>query len=253
MRLPTCRFLAYNTNMALKSLVAIPVYNEAAHVSAVVDGVLTYAKEVLVVDDGSTDGTSALLSRRCDVDLVRHCHNRGYGAALQSAFDFAVRNDYDILVTIDCDGQHQPQQIPRFVEMAEIEQADIVSGSRFLRHFPGDSDPPEERRRVNEVITRELNELLGLEITDAFCGFKAYRVEALKRFRIDDHGYSMPLQLWVQAAKMKMKVVEVPTPLIYLDQNRSFGGSLDDVQKRLALYREVIARSVAEWDRKNPE
>ena len=168
--------------------------------------------------------------------------NRGYGAALRSAFDFALRNDYQVLVTIDCDGQHQPQLIPRFVETAQ--EADIVSGSRYLRRFPGDSLPPPERRRINEIITAEVNNRFGLKLTDAFCGLKAYRVPLLARFELTEDGYAMPLELWAQAARLGLKIVELAVPLIYLDEKRSFGGSLDHSETRLAVYRRVMDEAV---------
>jgi dolichol-phosphate mannosyltransferase len=93
-------------------------------------------------------------------------------------------------------------------------------------------------------ITDELNCRLGLKLTDAFCGFKAYRVAALAKLHPTDDGYAMPLELWVQAAFHGLKIVEVPVPLIYLDEKRSFGGALDDSQKRLAYYHAVIERAV---------
>jgi dolichol-phosphate mannosyltransferase len=228
--------------MPLRCLTALPVYNEAANVAAVLDGALNYSQDVLVVDDGSQDGTSEVLAARSDVRVLRHPRNLGYGAALRSAFQFAGQQGYDVLVTIDCDGQHQPQLIPRFLDA--IDEADIVSGSRYLRKFPAQSDPPPERRRINELVTEEVNRRLGLHLTDAFCGFKAYRVPILGRFHLTEDGYAMPLELWVQAVRLGLRIVEVAVPLIYLDEQRSFGGALDQADTRLAVYRNVLERAM---------
>lgn len=224
-------------------LTALPVYNEASHVADVLTEVLRYSPHVLVVDDGSTDGTPEQLAAFPTVQVARHPVNRGYGAALVTAFERAIADEYDVLVTIDCDGQHEPQRIPEFVAAAA--SADIVSGSRYLQQFNGDSIPPEERRHINVQITKELNHRLELQLTDAFCGFKAYRVDALKRLHIAEPGYAMPLELWVQAAAAGLRIIELPVPLIYLEEERSFGGALDNAAKRLDHYRQVIERSLA--------
>lgn len=234
--------------MPSPTLVALPVYNEAAHVAEVLDEALRYGEEVLVVDDGSSDGTSELLSARGDVHLITHRRNRGYGAALRSAFEFALRGGYEVLVTIDCDGQHEPQRIPQFVEAIApggSREFDIVSGSRYLKRFPGDSQPPDDRRRINRLITAELNRRLGLNLTDAFCGFKAYRTAVLGKIELSEPGYAMPLEFWVRAAELQLRIIELPVPLIYLDESRSFGGALDDAHTRLAVYRRVLERSLA--------
>jgi len=228
---------------AEKFLVALPVYNEQAHVAQVLDEVAKYADDILVVDDGSNDGTATVLAQRDDVRVIRHEENRGYGAALLTAFDAAVQLGYDVLVTIDCDGQHEPQRIPDFV--AACRDVDIVSGSRYLEQFAGDSAPPEERRSINMQVTAELNRRLCLDLTDAFCGFKAYRVAALTKMKIDEPGYAMPLQLWVEAASASLTVVELPVPLIYLDEKRSFGGMLDDGRTRMEYYHMVLDRNIA--------
>jgi glycosyltransferase involved in cell wall biosynthesis len=225
-----------------RTLTALPVFNEVRHVTSVLDQVVRNAGDVLVVDDGSTDGTRDVLAQRSDVIVATHAENRGYGAALRTAFDYAVANGYDVLVTIDCDGQHEPQRIQQLVDACV--GVDIVSGSRYLGVEIPAGLAPADRRRINVQITDELNCRLGLQITDAFCGFKAYRVEALKKLRLTDSGYAMPLELWVQAAFHGLKIVEVAVPLIYLDEKRSFGGSLDDSATRLAYYHAVIERAV---------
>jgi len=234
-------------NAAPRFLTALPVYNEVSHVGPVLDEVVRHAGDVLVVDDGSSDGSHELLTARTDVRTIRHEKNRGYGAALKTAFDYAIENQYDVLVTIDCDGQHEPQRIGQLV--ARCGDADIVSGSRYLCTKEVARQAPAERRQINIQITRELNERLGLSLTDAFCGFKAYRVPALAKLTITEPGYGMPIELWVEAAYHQLRIVEVPVPLIYLDEVRSFGGSLDDGRKRLEYYHRVLDQAIASAER----
>jgi dolichol-phosphate mannosyltransferase len=233
--------------MTTNFLTALPVYNEAAHLPDVLREVKKFSTNVLVVDDGSTDCTPHLLTETEGIDIVRHRTNQGYGAALRTAFHFTLERGYSALVTIDCDGQHEPRLIPDLVAALfpeSGEDVDIVSGSRYLKDFDGDDLAPEDRRRINMQITRQMNECFGLQLTDAFCGFKAYRPEALARFDITELGYAMPLQLWVQAVRHGMRITEFPVPRVYLDEKRSFGGSLDDAQRRLAYYQEVIRREM---------
>jgi glycosyltransferase involved in cell wall biosynthesis len=222
----------------MRVLTAIPVHNEEASLQAVLSEVLRYAGDVLVVDDGSTDRTPDLLRAFPGIQVIRHERNLGYGAGLRSAFNRAIESRYDGLVTLDCDGQHEPSLIPMVA--AHLDDADLVSGSRYLKVFDPSQFPPEERRKINVEVTRWLNECLSLTLTDAFCGFKAYRASALSKFDITDNGYAMPLQVWVQAVAHGLKIVEVPVPLIYLDDSRAFGGALDDASFRLNHYRQVF-------------
>lgn len=238
-------------------LTAIPVFNEVAHVDVVLDTVKQYSPYVLVVDDGSSDGTRECLAARADtrfdtagdigpgIRVLNHEVNLGYGGALASAFAYAIEHRFQWLITMDCDGQHQPQLISKFVETAQRSAVDIVSGSRYLRKFPGDSEAPAQRRHVNESITAALNRQLGFDLTDAFCGFKAYRVSRLRDLNVTEFGYGMPLELWVQAAYHHFRVQELAVPRVYTQETRSFGELLDDTQRRLEYYRRVIEQSLA--------
>ena len=223
----------------MRILTAIPVYNEANHVRAVLAAARRYSSEILVVNDGSTDGTGDLLAAETGIHRIDHPRNRGYGAALISAFAFARAGNYDVLITMDCDGQHEPARIPVLLEA--IDDCDIVSGSRYLRDFRQDTPAPTDRRFINATITREINARYGLALTDSFCGFKAYRGSAFERLQITETGWGMPLQLWVQAARQGLRVKEIAVPRIYLDPRRAFGGVMNDPEERLAYYRAILA------------
>jgi len=230
----------------MKLLTAIPVYNEEHHLEGILREVRRYSPDVLVVNDGSTDRTADLLAafgRNLEgsahpLRVITHPHNRGYGAALISAFAYALEQEIDVLVSVDCDGQHEPSRIAVLLEA--IHDADIVSASRYLRSFRQDGPAPADRRQINQQITAELNTRFGLHLTDAFCGFKAYRRGALARLHVTEPGWGMPLQLWVQAARLGLRIKEVGIPRVYLDPNRAFGGGLDDAEERLAYYHRVI-------------
>src|SRR6186997_140157 len=129
----------------MRWLTAIPVYNEARSVQAVLERVRRYSPDIVVIDDGSTDGTAELLAKEPGIRVLTHPQNRGYGAALISAFADFLATDFDVLVTMDCDGQHEPSRIPVLLEA--IHDVDIVSGSRYLRDFRQDTLAPQDRRR----------------------------------------------------------------------------------------------------------
>ena len=112
--------------MTKKWLAALPVYNEVGYVGQVLDEVSKYAPHVLVVNDGSSDGTREILDSRSDISVLHHEQNQGYGAALRTAFQYAIDEGYEIIVTLDCDGQHQPKRLPRFYSACH--NVDIVSG-----------------------------------------------------------------------------------------------------------------------------
>ena len=244
----------------MRTLIAIPVYNEEKYVTRVLSEVRKYAREILVIDDGSTDQTPLLLAQQ-PVDVIRHAKNRGYGRSLIDAFRWAscATCRYDWLITMDCDEQHEPAALPRFFEAIARNNADVISGSRYLTDADTISaapsaassspvgQPPADRRAINQQVTQLVNQTLSLRLTDAFCGFKAYRVSALRQLSLNEPGYAFPMQFWVQAAASGLRIVEIPVRLIYNDPNRSFGGPLDDAAIRLNHYREVFDRELSRF------
>ena len=224
-------------------LLAIPVFNEARYIETVLGKATTFARDILVIDDGSSDETPLLLAGH-KVEVIRHAENRGYGRSIRDMIRWAHFDDYDWVITMDCDEQHEPAAIPDFIEAIGHDDADVISGSRYVNHASMVDTPPEDRRRINQVITGELNETLGLELTDAFCGFKAYRVEACRTLALDVDGYDFPMQFWVQAVANGLRIKELPVKLIYNDPTRSFGGPLDEAGNRLEVYRGTMQREL---------
>jgi dolichol-phosphate mannosyltransferase len=229
----------------VRLLIAVPIFNEQKYVGAVLDRIAHFCPNILVIDDGSTDATPEILAARTDLQVIRHAQNEGYGQSLIDAFAFAERQGYDWVITMDCDEQHEPETLPRFMDQIRTDRWDLISGSRYLGQRNNDDSPPADRRNINVTITTLLNDLFHLGLTDAFCGYKAHRVSSLRRLKLDVKGYAFPLQLWPRVAAAGLRVTELPVRLIYNDPTRHFGGSLDDAGNRLRHYLDVLNAEVA--------
>jgi len=232
-----------------RRVVLIPVYNEERHLEGLLSRLRqVYSEDVLLIDDGSEDQSPGIL-RELEgptTHILIRGDNEGYGATLISGFREVIQRGYDFLITMDSDGQHRPDWIPEFFEA--IPEWDIVSGSRYLAESESSGIVPSERQAINREITACLNGITHYNLTDSFCGFKAYRVSALAKLSITERGYAMPLQLWVQACHHGLRVVERPVSRIYDDPNRRFGNGLDDPQVRRKLYLNTIDRERSRWN-----
>lgn len=226
----------------MKTLVALPVYNQEKSIKNIISRVKAHTSDILIFDDGSTDGSLRLSASIDGVQILSHHKNMGYGQTIIDVFHYAMKNGYECLVTLDSDEQHEPEEIPLFLE--SISHCHIASGSRFLSPFKVGRDVPADRYSINMEITKIIRKITNYELTDAFCGFKAYRVEALKKMTLTEQSYGMPLQLWIQAWILGLSVKEVPVKLIYRDPNKRFAGSLDDPSTRLSYYKEVIEKEL---------
>jgi glycosyltransferase involved in cell wall biosynthesis len=227
------------------TLVVVPIFNEVFYVRRVLRAIKQYATDILVVDDGSTDGTSGVVQADASLRLITHETNLGYGRSLIDAFRFAAHNGFDWVITMDCDDQHEPSYLPHFFRAIEENDADVISGTRYAWNA-GCSvlPPPPERVAINREITRILNLHLRVGLTDAFCGFKAYRTEALRPLQLTEAGYAMPLQFWVQAHHANLRIREIPVPLIYHDPRRRFSGALEDPVRRRFYYLQILEKEL---------
>ncbi len=226
--------------------VLLPIYNEAETIDFVLNAVRMHHRgEVLVVNDGSTDQTAEVLGEREDILVLPHPENLGYGKSLIDGFGFARFAGIRRVITMDCDGQHEPAHIPQFFD-ALTDGGDIISGSRYLPESVATSDAPPDRMEVNRRVTERINEVTGWGLTDAFCGFKAYRLDAVIGLGLSEPGYGMPMELWAKAYKAGLEVRELPVERIYYDHDRSFGEGLDDPEARFEYYMRVWEQALEE-------
>lgn len=241
-----------------KMLVAIPIYNEARNLHATLPGILQHAlpqADVLLLNDGSTDATACILrkyERKSAVHLLTHEQNLGYGQSLIDAFHFAEQRGYTWVITMDCDQQHDPRSLGQFFDLCRAEAADIISGTRYSTYNFRDDAPPPDRAAINRLLTSVINASCGLQLTDSFCGYKAHRVASVQSLGLTEPGYAFPMQFWPRVACAGLSVIELPVRRIYVDPTRSFGQTLDDPDKRLRHYLEILTAELSDCAKPAP-
>ena len=190
----------------------IPAFNEEERIAGVIGRARRYVDTVIVCDDGSSDATGKL-AESLGAEVIRHEVNRGYGAALASLFRRAEELGADVMVILDADGQHDPDEIPKLVGPVLRGEADLVVGSRFLAD--GGRAIPWLRRLGIRMITIMCKLLAYRSLTDAQCGFRAYSKRAIKLVRPTERGMGASTEILLKARAHRLKLIEVPVRTIY--------------------------------------
>jgi len=194
-------------------VVGVPAFNEEKTIAGVVLGAQKHADVVVVCNDGSSDLTQEI-AERLGADVVRHEKNRGYGAAVKSLFQRARELSADVLVTLDADGQHTPQEIPKVIEPIVKGVADVVIGSRFIDAY-GAAEMPKYRRLGARLITKMVNGSAKNGVTDAQSGFRAYSRQAIEQLNPVEAGMGASVEILIEASKHNLKISEVPSTCKY--------------------------------------
>jgi len=192
-------------------IACIPAFNEEKNIGQVVKECLIYVDEVIVCDDGSMDNT-AIVAEENGALVVRHEKNYGYGAALITLFDKAREKNPDVMITLDADGQHIPEFIPRLIAPLSYRGTDVVIGSRFLKN---QSDTPKFRKTGIKIITTATNIDGKLKLTDAQSGFRAYSKKALQVIHPTEYGMAASTEILSKVVNKGLKIVEVPIVISY--------------------------------------
>ena len=195
--------------------VVIPALNAAQTIGRLVRASKAHGLDVVVVDDGSRDRTAAAASEAGAL-VISHLRNQGKGCALRTGFEYAVRAQYDGIVTMDGDGQHDPTDIPHLIHAGEHEHAALVLGNRLTNGLP----MPRVRQWTNRLMSSIVSALSGQRIPDSQCGFRVIRAEVLADVPLRAQRFEIETELVLAAAARRWKIISVPVRSIY-DNHRS--------------------------------
>ena len=192
------------------TLACIPAYNEERVISKVVKEVQKYVDKVVVCDDGSTDKTSEN-ANSAGAKVIKLERNKGKGAAMRSLFDYAKKENANIVVTIDGDGQFLPEEIPKLIKPVMNNQADIVIGYRF-----DDKDEMPSYRRVgNKLLDKVSNLATELPYRDTQSGFRSYSKKAIESINITTNGFGVDSDILIDASRKGLRISEEKITVLY--------------------------------------
>ncbi len=194
-----------------KILVVIAAYNEARTLASVLSSLARYNYQVVVVDDGSTDETARIASNY-DVVLIRHSVNLGQGAALETGMEYARRNNADIVVTYDADGQFEAEDIERMIEPVMLGQADVALGSRFLGKAQGVTFVRKFILKLGIVFTYIFSDII---LTDTHNGLRAFNNKSIQNIKISHNRMSHASEILDKIKKNRLRYVEIPVIVRY--------------------------------------
>lgn len=188
----------------------IPAYNEESNIKKVISETKKYVSNLVVVDDGSKDKTIEE-ARKERVIVLKHITNLGKGATLKTGCDYAVMHGAQKIIVLDADAQHEPSQIPNFLN--ELKDVDVVLGYRRLNE-----EMPFVLKFGNWFINKTTKLLYGINLHDTQCGYRAFTADAYKKIRWKSSSYSMESEMLANMGKKSLKYKEIPIETIYTDK-----------------------------------
>jgi len=214
----------------VRVLAGIAAYNEARYVGSIVLQARQYVNEVIVVDDGSTDNT-ARVAELAGATVIRHAQNRGKGAAIQSILAEAKKRNPDVLVLLDADSQHDPNEIPVLIKPIS-KGFDLVIGSREAQN----DKTPRYRRIGRKVLLHSARLASKANISDSESGFRALSPKAINDLELKAHGFAIESEMITSAADKNLKITEVPISNIYTKD----GSTLNPIRHGIDVLSRVI-------------
>lgn len=216
----------------------VPAFNEAGTVASVVTGLRGAVAQVVVVDDGSTDGTGSM-AREAGADVLVHASNRGKGHAVRTGLDRVLADTFTHVLLIDADMQHRPEEAGRLIRAAKTSLADVVIGARVFNR----SEMPASRYHANRIGSRVLSWFVGVPVDDTQCGFRIFRTDALRPLSLNATGFEIETEMLVKVRRRGGQVVSVPVTAVYAGQRSKLRPVRDTTRTCfLAVYYRFLER-----------
>ena len=203
----------------------IPAYQEEKHVAQIACRVRAQLEHVLVVDDGSTDAT-AERARHAGVDVIVHPQNRGKGESIKTGLRYWLDRDIDYVVLLDADGQHLPEEIMRFIEAAEQNNAKIFVGTRMNDV----TSMPWLRRLVNRYMSDKISRACGQRIPDTQCGFRMLHRDVIPELLGGTNRFDYETEMLIIASRSGYRIAAVPITTVYSDEVSSIHPVRDTIR-----------------------
>ncbi|MCM8771320.1 MAG: glycosyltransferase family 2 protein [Candidatus Omnitrophica bacterium] len=218
----------------MKTCVVIPTYNEAKEIGNLVRKLRSSNLEVLVIDDGSSDAT-AQIARQADAMVIKNAQNQGKGASLIKGFDFVLKNGFDAVLTMDGDGQHNPDDVKYFFDAMKTKDAGVFVGNRMHKA----KGMPFIRWLTNKFMSLLISFLCKQRIADSQCGFRLIKREVLEKIRLKSMKYEIESEIIIKAARHGFKIASVDIESIYKGEKSQINPFLDTIRFFKFLMREI--------------
>lgn len=208
----------------MKLLAIIPVYNEEKNIDNVINKLKKYIEDILIVDDGSVDGTLRILKNRKNIVILRNDKNKGKGYAIRMGLQYALKNNYDLVILMDGDGQHNPAKINKFINKSK--KYDLVIGNRMHNN----PNMPIVRYFVNKLDSFIVSKMINFKIKDVHCGYRTININLAKKLNLKSDKYEIEAEMIINAAKNKAKITNLNIDCIYIGQKSSINPIIDTLR-----------------------
>ncbi|MBM3253146.1 MAG: glycosyltransferase family 2 protein [Candidatus Omnitrophica bacterium] len=219
--------------------VLLPAFNEEIRIGGLIEKIMLFVPNVVVVDDGSLDSTAESATNK-KAYVIKHPKRFGKGSALRSGFEYVLEKNFDAVITMDSDGQHDPYEIQKFIKCAKCSSSDIIIGNRMLEKRV----MPYIRRLTNKIMSIILSKLIRQLVPDTQCGFRLIKKEVLQKITLTSKNFEIESEVLLRASQNNFKIESIPIKTIYSGKKSYINPILDTIRFIVLLVKIITGQLV---------